>query len=191
MLTLKQLDLCQKGDKKKIDKLLAELKFNYPEIDWQTESYQYENIPGNYKSNISVVVPSSQFEEAEQIYKELRDKEFKYESSIFDPLMEDIIRFRDERNWKQFHNPKDLAISLSLEASELLENFQWKTSEEGIAANLENIKDEIADVVIYAMLMSNELGINLEQTIKEKIRKNNQKYPVNKSFGSSKKYTDL
>ncbi|MCB5239657.1 MULTISPECIES: nucleotide pyrophosphohydrolase [Niallia] len=105
--------------------------------------------------------------------------------------MEDIIRFRDERNWKQFHNPKDLAISLSLEASELLENFQWKTSEEGIGANLENIKDEIADVVIYAMLMSNELGINLEQTIKEKIRKNNQKYPVNKSFGSSKKYTDL
>ncbi|MBZ9533271.1 nucleotide pyrophosphohydrolase [Cytobacillus oceanisediminis] len=105
--------------------------------------------------------------------------------------MEDIISFRDERNWKQFHNPKDLAISLSLEASELLENFQWKTSEEGIAANLENIKDEIADVVIYAMLMSNELGINLEQTIKEKIRKNNQKYPVNKSFGSSKKYTDL
>ena len=191
MLTLKQLDLCQKGDKKKIDKLLAELKFNYPEIDWQTESYQYENIPGNDKSNISVVVPSSQFEEAEQIYKELRDKEFKYESSIFDPLMEDIISFRDERNWKQFHNPKDLAISLSLEASELLENFQWKTSEEGIAANLENIKDEIADVVIYAMLMSNELGINLEQTIKEKIRKNNQKYPVNKSFGSSKKYTDL
>jgi len=191
VLTLKQLDLCQKGDKKKIDKLLAELKFNYPEIDWQTESYQYENIPGNYKSNISVVVPSSQFEEAEQIYKELRDKEFKYESSIFDPLMEDIISFRDERNWKQFHNPKDLAISLSLEASELLENFQWKTSEEGIAANLENIKDEIADVVIYAMLMSNELGINLEQTIKEKIRKNNQKYPVNKSFGSSKKYTDL
>lgn len=191
MLTLKRLDLFQKKDKKKIDKLLAELKSNYPKIDWQTEGYQYGNIPDNFKSNISVVVPSSQFEEAEQIYKELRDKEFKYESSIFDPLMEDIIRFRDERNWKQFHNPKDLAISLSLEASELLENFQWKTSEEGIGANLENIKDEIADVVIYAMLMSNELGINLEQTIKEKIRKNNQKYPVNKSFGSSKKYTDL
>ncbi|WP_400247964.1 nucleotide pyrophosphohydrolase [Niallia sp. JL1B1071] len=110
---------------------------------------------------------------------------------MFDSLINEILSFRDERNWKQFHNPKDLAISLSLEASELLENFQWKTSEEGIVANRENIKDEIADVVIYALLMSNEIGINLEQAIKEKVRKNKQKYPVDKSFGSRKKYTDL
>ncbi|WP_312096166.1 nucleotide pyrophosphohydrolase [Niallia sp.] len=110
---------------------------------------------------------------------------------MFDPLIKEIVSFRDERNWRQFHNLKDLAISLSLEASELLENFQWKTSEEGIVANMENIKDEIADVVIYALLMSNEIGINLEHAIKEKLRKNNQKYPVDKSFGSSKKYTDL
>ncbi|MFJ8244820.1 nucleotide pyrophosphohydrolase [Peribacillus asahii] len=110
---------------------------------------------------------------------------------MFNPLIEEIVEFRDERDWKQFHNPKDLAISLSLEASELLENFQWKTSEEAIDDNIDNIIDELADVVIYALLMSNELEINLEQAIKRKIRKNSQKYPVDKSFGSSKKYTDL
>ncbi|WP_066051314.1 nucleotide pyrophosphohydrolase [Robertmurraya korlensis] len=110
---------------------------------------------------------------------------------MFDPLIEEIVDFRDERNWQQFHNPKDLAISLSLEASELLENFQWKTNKEAIDDNIDNITDEIADVVIYALLISNELEINLEQAIKEKIHKNRQKYPVNKSFGSSKKYTDL
>ncbi|RID81531.1 nucleotide pyrophosphohydrolase [Peribacillus asahii] len=110
---------------------------------------------------------------------------------MFKPLIKEIVEFRDKRDWKQFHNPKDLAISLSLEASELLENFQWKTSEAAIDDNIDNIIDELADVVIYALLMSNELEINLEQAIKRKIRKNSQKYPVDKSFGSSKKYTDL
>ncbi|MFS0824767.1 nucleotide pyrophosphohydrolase [Bacillus sp. 1P02SD] len=105
--------------------------------------------------------------------------------------MEEIVDFRDERDWQKFHNPKDLAISLSLEASELLENFQWKTSEEAEEDKMDNIIDELADVVIYALLMSNELEINLEQAIKEKVRKNKQKYPVDKSFGSSKKYMDL
>lgn len=71
-------------------------------------------------------------------------------------LQQKIIEFRDARNWKQFHTPKDLAISLSLEAGELLENFQWKSSEEAVKTNLENIKDEIADVVIYALLLSHE-----------------------------------
>ncbi|RAK15243.1 MazG-like nucleotide pyrophosphohydrolase family protein [Anoxybacillus vitaminiphilus] len=71
-------------------------------------------------------------------------------------LQQKIIAFRDARNWRQFHNPKDLAISLTLEAGELLENFQWKTSEEAVQANFENIKDELADVVIYALLLSHE-----------------------------------
>lgn len=79
--------------------------------------------------------------------------------------------FIDKRNWNQTHNSMDLAISLSLEASELLENFQWKSSEEAINENLENIKDEIADVVIYAILLSHELCINLEQEIKERFKK--------------------
>jgi NTP pyrophosphatase (non-canonical NTP hydrolase) len=115
----------------------------------------------------------------------------RFEASTFDTLINEIIHFRDERNWKQFHNPKDLAISLSLEAGELLENFQWKSSEEAVAENLENIKDEIGDVIIYAILLSHELDINLEQAIKDKIQKNKQKYPVNKAFGSRKKYTEL
>lgn len=106
-------------------------------------------------------------------------------------LQQKIIEFRDARNWKQFHTPKDLAISLSLEAGELLENFQWKSSEEAVKTNLENIKDEIADVVIYALLLSHELGIDVEKAIIDKIKKNEQKYPIEKSFGSKKKYTGI
>ncbi|GAJ40484.1 nucleotide pyrophosphohydrolase [Saccharococcus caldoxylosilyticus] len=106
-------------------------------------------------------------------------------------LQQKIIEFRDARNWKQFHTPKDLAISLSLEAGELLENFQWKSSEEAVKTNLENIKDEIADVVIYALLLSHELGIDMEKAVVDKIKKNEQKYPIEKSFGSKKKYTEL
>ncbi|MBU8877955.1 nucleotide pyrophosphohydrolase [Bacillus sp. FJAT-29790] len=106
-------------------------------------------------------------------------------------LIEEIIQFRDERDWKQFHNAKDLAISLSLEASELLENFQWKTSGEAIEKNIEKIKDELADVVIYSILLSSELSIDLEEIVKKKMEKNNLKYPIEKSKGTSKKYTQL
>ncbi|OAT73764.1 nucleotide pyrophosphohydrolase [Parageobacillus thermoglucosidasius] len=106
-------------------------------------------------------------------------------------LVQKVVEFRDKRNWKQFHNPKDLAISLSLEASELLENFQWKTSEEAVKENLENIKDEVADVIIYSFLLANELGIDLEEAILQKIEKNEKKYPVEKSFGNKKKYNEL
>lgn len=90
-------------------------------------------------------------------------------------LQQKIIAFRDARNWRQFHTPKDLAISLTLEAGELLENFQWKTSEEAVQANFENIKDELADVVIYALLLSHELGIDLEEAIINKMEKNEKK----------------
>ncbi|WP_105619845.1 nucleotide pyrophosphohydrolase [Vallitalea okinawensis] len=109
--------------------------------------------------------------------------------------MEDIIKevkaFRDERNWKQYHNPKDLAISLSIEASELLENFQWKNSEESIEANSEAIKDEIADVATYLILLCEELNIDLKEAIRLKMKQNAKKYPVEKAYGSNKKYTEL
>lgn len=85
------------------------------------------------------------------IYKSKKKDGHSLESSLFDKLTEEIIEFRGERNWRRFHNPKELAISLSLEASELLENFQWKSSKEAINENLENIINEIADVVIYAI----------------------------------------
>lgn len=188
---MEYLDSFTSGDRNRLDKIIAELKDKHPEIEWQTKWSDSEDIKGNPTSSISLMVPSSQYEEAEQIYQELKDEGFDFESSIFDPLMEEIVDFRDERDWQQFHNPKDLAISLSLEASELLENFQWKTSEEARDDKMDDITDELADVVIYAMLLSNELEINLEQAIKEKIRKNRLKYPVDKAFGSSKKYTDL
>lgn len=106
-------------------------------------------------------------------------------------LTDKVIQFRDNRNWKQFHNPKDLAISLSLEASELLENFQWKNSEEAISKNKENIKDELADVIIYSMLLANDLNVDIAEIVKEKIEKNNIKYPVEKAYGVKTKYTDL
>lgn len=106
-------------------------------------------------------------------------------------MTEKVIRFRDARNWKQFHNPKDLALSLTVEASELLENFQWKSSEEAINENMENIKDELADVLIYAMLLANDLDIDVEKIVEAKINKNNKKYPIEKAYGIRKKYTDL
>ena len=102
-----------------------------------------------------------------------------------------ILEFRDERNWQQFHNPKDLALSLSLEASELLELFQWKTSEEAVEKNLDKMKDELADVITYALLFANETGINVVSAVQEKLRKNDEKYPVEKAYGVNKKYTDL
>ncbi|MNB76545.1 MazG-like family protein [compost metagenome] len=104
--------------------------------------------------------------------------------------IEKIIQFRDERDWKQFHNPKDLAISLMLEAAELLENFQWKTSDEAIAKNMTNIEDELADVMIYAVLLADNLGIPIEQMILNKIEKNEAKYPVDRFKGSSRKYNE-
>lgn len=105
-------------------------------------------------------------------------------------LMQTILQFRDERNWEQFHNPKDLAISLSLEASEVLENFQWKTSEVAAEQRKDALKEEIADVAMYVFLLSHALGIDLKEAILEKLQKNAEKYPVEKAFGSSKKYTE-
>ncbi len=91
-------------------------------------------------------------------------------------LIQKIDDFRDERNWRPHHNPKDLAISLSIEASELLEAFQWRTSEEAWEENQENIKEEIADVLIYALTLCSELNVDVEEIVVDKIRKNGEKY---------------
>lgn len=106
-------------------------------------------------------------------------------------IIDEINQFRDERDWRQFHNEKDLAISISLEASELLELFQWKTSEETLATKQEELKEEIADVVIYAYMLADNLGLDMDSIIREKIKKNSEKYPVGKSRGSKQKYTEL
>lgn len=103
--------------------------------------------------------------------------------------MEKINTFRDDRNWRQFHNEKDLAISISLEASELLELFQWKTAEEVKEAGIERIKEELADVLIYSYMLADNLSLDVDSIIEEKLIKNNEKYPVSKSKGSKEKYT--
>ncbi|SDE38503.1 NTP pyrophosphatase, house-cleaning of non-canonical NTPs [Paenibacillus sp. UNCCL117] len=105
-------------------------------------------------------------------------------------LIQDIIAFRDERNWKQYHNPKDLALSLSLEASELLEIFQWKTSEEAVRTKRTEIEEELADVLIYAITMAHDLEIDVASAIRNKISKNAIKYPAHKAKGSAKKYNE-
>ena len=105
--------------------------------------------------------------------------------------IEKINNFRDERNWRQFHNEKDLAISISLEANELLEIFQWKTSEEAVANNLEHIKEELADVFIYGLMLADNLNLDVEKIISDKIKLNAEKYPVPESFGNKEKYTEL
>ena len=106
-------------------------------------------------------------------------------------LMNIINQFRDDRDWRKFHNEKDLAISISLEASELLELFQWKNSEEVVENSIEEIKEELADVLIYSLMMADNLNLDFEDIIKEKIAINEKKYPVELSKGNNKKYTDL
>lgn len=106
-------------------------------------------------------------------------------------IINNILKFRDERNWKQYHNPKDLAISISLEAAELLENFQWSTYDEAIKKNKENIAEELADVLIYSVLFADSVGLDIEKIIKNKLLLNKEKYPVEKAYGKKDKYTEL
>jgi len=103
-----------------------------------------------------------------------------------DDLQKKIIAFRDERDWKQFHTPKDMAISLALEAAEVLEHFQWKNEAEiaeYLKTNKEDIGDELADVLWWVLLMSHDLGIDILEASERKIEKTAKKYPVEKSKG--------
>jgi len=102
-----------------------------------------------------------------------------------------ILKFRDDRDWKQFHKPKDLAISISLEAAELLEVFQWSGSDISDEGKKEKIKEELADVVNYCVLMADVCELDLDEIVQEKIRVNNEKYPVDKAKGKSDKYNKL
>jgi NTP pyrophosphatase (non-canonical NTP hydrolase) len=105
-----------------------------------------------------------------------------------DKLTQQLIEFRDERDWAQFHNPKDLAIALSIEAGELLELFLWKGENE---ANEEKVKEELADIVAYTLLLANKYNLNIEEIVQNKIKKNAIKYPVDKAKGTAKKYNEL
>ena len=105
--------------------------------------------------------------------------------------IDQILKFRDDRDWKQFHNLKDLAISISLEAAELLEVFQWSAEDVTCSDKIDKIKEELADVANYCVLMADACGLDLDEIIREKIKRNEEKYPVEKSKGSKRKYTNL
>lgn len=109
-------------------------------------------------------------------------------------LTEKIIKFRDARDWKKFHNPKDIALSLVLEVAEVVEHFQWKSQaeiDEYIKSNKEEIGEELADVLYWVLLMSHDLKINIKKALKKKIKKNEKKYPVDKAKGKHTKYNKL
>jgi NTP pyrophosphatase (non-canonical NTP hydrolase) len=99
-----------------------------------------------------------------------------------------LREFRDERDWAQFHNAKDLAIALSVEANELLEVFLWKSAQEG---ELERVKEELADVFAFAFLLADKYDLDVREIVEQKLAKNRAKYPVEKSKGSTKKYNEL
>lgn len=101
------------------------------------------------------------------------------------------LKFRDDRDWKQFHNPKDLAISLSLEAAELLEVFQWSGTDLECADKLDRIKEELADVINYSILLADVCGLDIDEIVQEKIKRNEEKYPVDLAKGHKEKYTEL
>lgn len=100
-----------------------------------------------------------------------------------------VLKFRDDRDWKQFHNPKDLAISLSLEAAELLEVFQWSGTDLECSDKRAKVEEELADVVSYCILMADACGLDLDEIVRKKVRLNEQKYPIRKAYGRKDKYT--
>lgn len=106
-------------------------------------------------------------------------------------LLKEINQFRDKRNWRQFHNEKDLSLSISLEAAELLELFQWKSSEEVVDTKQERLAEELADVLIYSYMLADNLDFDINEIIRKKLVKNAEKYPLDKSKDNNTKYKDL
>ena len=103
-------------------------------------------------------------------------------------IIQALLKFRNERDWEQFHNPKDLALALSIESAELLELYLWKNANE---ANPEKVKEELADVFSFAFLLAEKYGFDVKEIVLEKIKTNGQKYPIDKSKGTAKKYNEL
>jgi NTP pyrophosphatase (non-canonical NTP hydrolase) len=105
--------------------------------------------------------------------------------------LNEILKFQKDRDWKQFHSPKNLAISLSLEASEILELFQWSKDNQLPEDKKQKLEEEIADVYYYLLLLAHENGVDIDAAFRNKMKKNAKKYPVDKAKGTSKKYTEL
>jgi len=103
-------------------------------------------------------------------------------------IIQALLKFRNERDWEQFHNPKDLALAINVEAGELLELFLWKSASE---ANVEKIREELADVFAFAFMLAEKYNFDVKEIVLEKIRRNAEKYPIEKAKGSAKKYNEL
>ena len=108
--------------------------------------------------------------------------------SDLEELRKAIVQFTTERDWDQFHNGKDLALALSIEAAELNEAFLWKEAKD---VNVEKVKEELADIFNYAILIADKYDLDIKQIVLDKLQRNAQKYPVEKAFGSAKKYNEL
>ena len=108
--------------------------------------------------------------------------------SDLEELRQAIVKFTQERDWDQFHNGKDLALALSIEAAELNEAFLWKDASQ---VNDEKVKEELADIFNYAILIADKYNLDIKQIVLDKLRRNSEKYPVNKAYGSAKKYNEL
>jgi len=106
-------------------------------------------------------------------------------------LIDELVKFRNARHWEQFHNSKDLALAISIEAAELNELFLWKTTEESELVEKNKIKEELADVLAFSLLLAGKHGFDVKVIVIEKIRKNDEKYPIEKSKGTAKKYNEL
>ena len=103
-------------------------------------------------------------------------------------ITEALIKFRNERDWEQFHNPKDLALAITVEAGELLELFLWKSADE---AKVEKVREELADIFAFSFLLADKYKFDVKEIVLEKIRKNGEKYPIEKAKGTAKKYNEL
>ena len=108
--------------------------------------------------------------------------------SDLEELRQAIVQFTKERDWDQFHNGKDLALALSIEAAELNEAFLWKDPKD---VNVNKVKEELADIFNYAIQMADKYDLDIKQIVLDKIKRNAEKYPVDKAYGSAKKYNEL
>lgn len=108
-----------------------------------------------------------------------------------DETIKKVIQFRDDRNWRQFHEPKDLAISINLEAAELLEVFQWSGADTVCVDKIDKIKEELADIINYCILLADRCQLDIDKIVNEKLSANEKKYPIDKAYGISKKYSEL
>jgi NTP pyrophosphatase (non-canonical NTP hydrolase) len=106
-------------------------------------------------------------------------------------LIDELVKFRDARHWEQFHHTKDLALAISIEAAELNELFLWKTTEESELVDRTKLKEELADILAFSLLLAGKHGFDVKEIVLDKIRKNGEKYPVEKSKGTAKKYNEL